>query len=123
MTAAPIHWPGDGDAVDGKHVHAAVAGNAFGRDLGNREPLIRGVSQRRGFEPEELAVKRLVSLGNTRQAMAGWRATAASAGIRAGSYASKCSNGAFFPSMQQFGSCEQVHEKVPQKWGKMVRFD
>ena len=31
------------------HVLAAVAGNAGGRDLGNREPLIRGVSQRRGF--------------------------------------------------------------------------
>jgi len=49
MTAAPIHWPGDGDAIDGKHMRAAVAGNAFGRDPGNREPLIGGVSQRRSF--------------------------------------------------------------------------
>ncbi|WP_348264879.1 hypothetical protein P8935_10155 [Telmatobacter sp. DSM 110680] len=76
MTAAPIHWPGDVVSVDGWHMRVAVAGNALGRDLGKPGALFRSFTKT-GLLARELAAKRLVSLGNTRQATAGWRAAAA----------------------------------------------
>ena len=42
----------------------------MGRDPGNREPLIRGVSRRRGFEPE--AGSEATRLLGKRQAGNGW---------------------------------------------------
>jgi len=41
MTAAPIHWPGDGVLSTDKHMLAAVADNALGRDPGRLRPSIR----------------------------------------------------------------------------------
>jgi len=60
MTAAPIHWPVDREDIDGWHVHAAVAGNAWA-GLDKPVALESRCFMKTGLLARELAAKRLVS--------------------------------------------------------------
>jgi hypothetical protein len=60
MTAAPIHWPVDREDIDGWHVRAAVAGNAWA-GLDKPVALESRCFMKTGLLARELAAKRLVS--------------------------------------------------------------